>query len=425
MINLLKCQISFLLLIFSFFLSNCQIKIPIKYYPVYNDIYSSPSRIMRNIIQQNVYANIEIGVPKRIIQLPLKFDSNDFYIVNYDMVQKDSDKYDNIKVYNSSKSSSFDISDDIYYVGNDFELATYNKDTFYFNNEQYEMEFYYPLDYRYCDSGGIGMQFLSRNYIADTTMYKGRTFLELLKKNDLIKDYHWSIFYNSKENKKEEEGFILIGCLPHEINTDLGYYQKGYFKQENLMIMNIAVELDFSRNIKNIFNIDSIYAYTGKDKKKIIVDYSKKYQKIQLDYNSGGVEVPTQFKIYYDRIFEAYISKGDCFNDTINNNLNNVSFYYCKNNQNIISKIKIVFPSVNFRTNLLKYNFTLDADDLFIEENGYIFCLLYFPKYSFDNIWKMGKPFLKKYLFSINYDLKTIYFYNNINENENEEEGKE
>ena len=417
--NLIKCPIPLLILIIAFFLSNCQIKIPIKYYPVYNYIFSSPPRIMRNIIQQNVYANIEIGVPKSIIQLPLKFDSNEFYIVNYDMIQKDSDKYSDIKVYNSSKSSSFDISDDIYYVGNDFELATYNKDIFYFNNEKYEMEFYYPLDYRNCDSGGIGMQFLSRNYKEDTSMYKGRTFFDLLKKNDLIQSYHWSIFYNSKENKKEEEGFILIGCFPHDINTELGYYKKGSFKKENLVSVNI-VYLGLSMNI--VFSIDSIYAYIGKDKTKIIDDYTselKKYQRIKLDYNCGAVEVPSQLKIYYHKIFEEYISKGECFNDTIKIN-KNVTFYYCKKNQKTISKIKSVFPSVNFESNLLMYNFTLDADDLFIEENDYIFCLLYFPQNAFDKTWIMGKPFLKKYLFSINYDQKVISFYNNIINSEEE-----
>ena len=285
------------------------------------------------------------------------------------------------------------------------------------------MEFYYPLDYRYCDSGGIGMQFVSGKNIADTTMYKGRTFLEVLKKNDLIPNYHWSIFYNSKQNKKEEEGFILIGNLPHNIDTDLGYYKKGYFKEDNLVSIHIDV-WGYSK-IENVFQIDSIWAYIGKDKTKIIDDYtfdSKDRPKIKLDYNSGGVQAPTQTKKHYDRIFEEYISKGDCFNDTIKNNLDNVSFYYCKNNKNIISKIKNVFPIINFQSKLLMYNFTLDADDLFREENGYIFCLLYFPKYSVGNTWIMGKPFLKKYHFSINYDSKQIYFYNDINENDEEEE---
>ena len=125
-------------------------------------------------------------------------------------------------------------------------------------------------------------------------------------------------------------------------------------------------------------------------------------------------------KRYYHRIFEEYISKGQCFNDTINT-FNNVSFYYCKKDQDIISKIKNVFPNINFESNDLMYNFILDFDDLFIEKNGYIFCLLYFPQVSLDRTWIMGKPFLKKYLFSINYDEKVISFYNNINDNEEED----
>ena len=43
-----------------------------------------------------------------------------------------------------------------------------------------------------------------------------------------------------------------------------------------------------------------------------------------------------------------------------------------------------------------------------MEVGDYIFCLLYFKD---ENGWKLGKPFLKKYQFSFNYDGKYIKFY--------------
>jgi hypothetical protein len=53
------------------------------------------------------------------------------------------------------------------------------------------------------------------------------------------------------------------------------------------------------------------------------------------------------------------------------------------------------------------YNFSLNADDLFIEEGDFIFCLVTF---SSVNEWNIGKPLLKKYQFSFNYDQKKNLF---------------
>ena len=85
--------------------------------------------------------------------------------------------------------------------------------------------------------------------------------------------------------------------------------------------------------------------------------------------------------------------------------------------------MKNVFPGINLRSHDLDYNFTLEADDLFMEENNKVFCLLYFPTSSNKN-WVMGKPFLKKYLFTINHDEKYISFYKNIIEPKEKEKGQ-
>ena len=56
------------------------IKIPLKYYPSqkYND--SSPSYIFDNIVNQKLYARINIGTPKTEIHLAILFDANEFFI---------------------------------------------------------------------------------------------------------------------------------------------------------------------------------------------------------------------------------------------------------------------------------------------------------------------------------------------------------
>lgn len=411
--NIIKYFISFLII----FLANCQLKIPLNYYPEYKYNYSSPSLIMRNIIKQKVFANIEIGTPKTTIQLPLRFDSNDFYIVDYKDVIISTDLFTDIKYYNSSSSSSFDDTDDYdIYNGGDFEAGEYKKDIFNFNNKNYEIEFYFPQYYMKSDSGGIGMKLIPEDTISDTTPNKERTFFEKLKKRGLTKGYFWSIFYNSPKYKKEDEATLLIGCLPHEINTDFSYYKNGYFNKNNQRTVKIEMR---SLYIENIFDIDFIYGYEGSNQKKIINGFPlgiTDYKEIKLDYLSGAVRGPTNLKPYYHRVFEEYILKGQCFNNTLTPYKTSESFYYCKNDKNVISKIKSVFPGVNFRSQDLEYNFTLEADDLFIEENGYVYCLLYFSYYKEKN-WIMGKPFLKKYQFTINYDEKYISYYRNENKN--------
>ena len=408
--NIIIFFISFILLS----VINCQLKIPLKYYPFYKYDYSSPPIIMRNIIQQQVYASIEIGTPKATVEIPLKFDSNDFIITDFYSSKKDIHRFANIKYYNSSASKSFNETDDYEdYYSADFGLGYYKKDIFNFNNKDYVIEFYYPLDYNEPDSGSIGMKLDPEAPISNTTPDKERTFFEKLKKRGLAKGYFWSIFYNSRNYKTEDEATLLIGCLPHEMNTDLGYYKKGYFNNDDKRTVQIEIKY---LHIQNILYIDFIFGYEGSNQKKVINDFPigiTDYKEIQLDYLSGGVRGPTDLKKYYHRVFEEYILKGQCFNSTIINKTD--IFYYCKNDKNIISKIKSVFPGINFRSQDLDYNFTLEADDLFIEENGYVYCLLYFVS-SNKKSWEMGKPFLKKYLFTINYDERYISYYRVENE---------
>ena len=399
-------------------LYNSQIKIPLTFFPVYSINFTTPANIIQYYIEQRAYANFEIGSPKQTVQIPLKFDSNDFYIIDNDILHNDTTRFSGFKLYDSSKSSNYMIIEEDFRNGYDFDLAQYAMDTFYFNNKSYSVEFYSPLDYDYCDSGGIGMQLNPPSNIYNATPNKERTFIEKLKKRELAKEYSWSIFYNTKENTKQDEGFLLIGCLPHEINdNDLGYYKKGTFKENNTRRIN----LPYSGGLAdNILEIDLIYGYEGNNKSKKIEDFSSgisKYKRFYLDYNSGGIKVPKNLQSYYQRVFEEYILKGECFSDTFNgkNNL----FYYCKNDKNIINEIKSVFPGINLNSRDLEYNFTIEADDLFIEEKDFVFCLVYFSTYY--NQFSLGKPFLKKYQFTINLDQKTLTHYN-ISEEENQEE---
>ena len=78
------------------------------------------------------------------------------------------------------------------------------------------------------------------NPICEYYILRNQTFTEKAKSYDLINKYDWSIFFDSKEYQKEDTAFLLMGSLPEEIDSDLGYYKKGYFNRSN--IRNVYME---------------------------------------------------------------------------------------------------------------------------------------------------------------------------------------
>ena len=396
---------------------NCQIKIPLKYYPIYKYDNSTPSSIIKGFLHTKLYTNIEIGTPKRLIQIPLEFYSNDFYISDNPKYQfsQEPEKFSDLKLYDKSSSTSSKTLEKNYLQGDNFYYADYDQDIFYIDNTTFEFEFYFPHILKEVESGGIGLQLMPYSNISTSTPNPQRTFLKKLKNKNIIKDYYWSIFYNNKENNKQDEGFILLGSLPHEYNNDLGYYPKNYFK-ENIQ-KNINADLNGDTVLNKIY-VDEIYGFKGNDKNDKIdnlIFSNSSDLNIEIDYSNGGIKAPEKVKTYLENIYKDYISNQECFFDNFNiTNMTQYSFFYCKKSENILSNIKKNFPGFNFRCNNFEYNFNIVFDDVFIEENNYIFCLLFFDSKS-DNNWVMGKLFVKKYQFSFNPDKKSITFYSTNN----------
>ena len=422
-LNNIYINILFIMLLFEV---NCQLKIPFKHYPVYKYDNSTPSTIMKGIIYMKLYTSVELGTPKQSVQLPLQFYSNDFYISDDPTYRysQEPDRFSNIKLFHKTSSTSLEIIEEKYLNGDNFFFANYDKDIFYFENITKELEFYLPHTLKDVDSGGIGLQLMPYSNSTTSTPNPQRSFLRILKNKNLIKDYFWSIFYNARENNMQDEGFILFGLLPHDSKMKLGYYPNNYFNEKNNKNTNAELYIDI---VLNKFKINEIYAFEGNNKEKKIANIlfnDSNELNIELDYNSGGIEAPNKVKIYLEEIFKEYISKEECFFDSFN--ITNIkSFFYCKNNENILSNIKKNFPGFAFKSIDFDYNFIIDFDDLFIKYNNYIFCLLIFDDLNPKEWWIMGKPFVKKYQFTFNPDKKTINFYSlNIEENGNEKNNK-
>ena len=92
-------------------------------------------------------------------------------------------------------------------------------------------------------------------------------------------------------------------------------------------------------------------------------------------------------------------------------------FIYC-NAINFTKNDLENFPPLNFKNNLLRFNFVLDYKDLFSltrDKKFYIFNVMTFNILHGDNNekkWVFGLTFWKKYQFVFDSDNKLIYFYN-------------
>ena len=109
--------------------------------------------------------------------------------------------------------------------------------------------------------------------------------------------------------------------------------------------------------------------------------------------------------------FNDKIKKKLCQRNRLENNYYNYECLYLKDIQD--------FPTLYFFHRNLGFTFELNYKELFREYNGNFISLIWIDMNE-RNTWKLGKPFLKKYIFSFNIDKKKIGFYNTGIEDINE-----
>ena len=366
----------------------CYLEIPIKYLPIYQSINSNPQDIYNSIINTKLYAELEIGTPKQNIEIPLDFCTNDFYISEPKEYFNINNKlFSEIKFYNSSKSISLFPIEDIYLDGNNFYLGEYSQDIFYFNNNtKINLEFYLPIKLKKAESGGIGLLLYSSSFNSD------RTFLKCIKKKGLIDNYFWNIIYNKNNNDNIS---ILFGNSPYDKNDEaLIDIKTAQYEIENDIV-------------KYSINIDNVIIYKNKNNIEYNLD---KIEKIELNYNSGGIKLPMNLLNIYEKHFENFIKKKYCFKEELNMT-KKTYFFYCKNEKIILDEIKQGFPNIKFHSKDLNYNFDLNIEDIIYIKDVCIYFLIFFENDNTNNRIIMGKPFLKKYQFYFEPDKKLIYFY--------------
>ena len=233
---------------------------------------------------------------------------------------------------------------------------------------------------------------------------EGINFINELKRNEIINDYSFTYKFITTSN-----GQLITGGLPHDYYNNSVFYKKNQF-------------IKINSNSPNGYNLPWSILFN-----KIFIE-KENNENINFQNNAKSYIVPNfgfiigtnQYKkIIMENYFNSLIDEGICTLDKIDNSfnifdLNNKYFeiYSCD-----IYQIKVghksSFPKLKFQQNNYDFIFFMHFYYLFIEFKERYYFLVIFPeeKYS-NNNWYLGLPFIKRYQFIFNYDLKTIGFYN-------------
>ena len=398
-----------ILIIISFFFNqikvNSYIVIPFKTFknPESKKASSSISEdFLRSNLNNTIYVEIETGLPSQKIPALILSEEFGFFIINHKCLIPS--KFDNIE--KSSTFSKSELYKDYTYkfrfqtdmiFGNDifkFPTESSSKKQALLNfmyspnlqksssikEENCNLHFADDENHEYTCAGiGIrGAEYLGKDY--------EKNLIKQLFYENVINNNIYSIIYSSNS---DEEGSFLIGVQPHVHN------KKKFFEPQ----------LRYISTVDNNFFIfwslhpDKIYFSSNKEIFNITTNLI-----CTLEYNLGviyGTEI--YFNLIKEHFFNNLINENKCHEEVVNSIY---TVFHC-DSKKYIEK----FPSLNIYMRQLLFTFNLDYSDLFFEKNGKYFFNVIFDKNNKIQ-WKLGKPFLKKYVFVYDYGSKTIGFYN-------------
>ena len=372
---------------------------------LYNESFSN--NIIRNLYESNIYIKIKLGSPPQEIILPIDANSDDFFIGKPDAdFDRNYPKRNGSFYFNKNLSSTFNYQ--IEKKGETFyshpHLSNYVQDNIIIMSSDNRKElnisdFKFLLAYQVRESyhGVIGLKGFS-NIIRRTD------FMTTLKNYNLTNNYIWYLQFNDSKT-----GNLIIGNYPHDDkynkqNCNNCILQKKHFEKIYSNITKESWKNQWGLNFKDIF-------IQNRTKFEKILTDCEKCKKVELNPNLRIIKGSKMYEeIIKNSIFNKYINLDLCFKDTITINKNyeenDYDYYYC--NISLNDDLKKEFNSLFFEHQIFKTNFSLDFNDLFFQENEYIFFKIIFDQYY---NWIFGAPFLSKYLFIFNSDTKEIGFY--------------
>ena len=237
----------------------------------------------------------------------------------------------------------------------------------------------------------FGLQMNLRVYEYDSKF----NFIKTFKSNENINSTQWTFKYTS-----DNEGLLLLGDSP--IDYDPAFKNKKY-KLYQTKAVGTSDFVDFGLDFDDV-NISN---------KKLAITH------VQFCHELNAISVNKADYEEMEKIFfEKYLDDGVCNKGWV---YDKYSYIEC-DSAKFTDKDINSFPSIFFKKVDLEYIFELNSSDLFYKStDGKIFFLIVFDLHF--STTKIGKPFLKKYPFTVDNDKNTISLYvldnENINSNKN------
>ena len=353
-----------------------------------------PSTFVNNYFSNKIETAIKIGTPYQKVSLRLKtlvspISVNSVQMGTYYVIR-----------FNESESSSYiPLTDKSqYYGGYDFERAKKSKEIIYINDNLILNNFTFLLGtesqlYNNKEVGVLGLNIPEFDWRIEDV-----GFIKQLKQRDLIQKYTFFIKYN----ENDEDGQLIIGSFPHEIDS------KKY---------NIKNYDDFNAEIvSSTMGLRARESYYG----ETLMDCEFKVELAVEDNFIRGTE--TIKKKLLENFFEEKITRKICDSSTTYINSESVLFYYCTKKLNLSD-----FKNITLFIADSELKIELNYKDLFYEYQDNYYFLMYFPKENYSYLYfRLGKILFQKHILVFNHDNKKIGYYKQENkENKKNEEGEE
>ena len=359
------------------------------------------STIEDDWLYQILYNPISIGNPKQNVLLIISSNEYGLYMFMKDKQFKPDNNSQNYYNYNLRSSSTNRIE-----IPETTVEYCYISDNFFFDSDNGEKEtkninfIYYLKEKNILDIFNSSVNTIIKAGLKLPESYEtleyGLSLAVQLKGKNITNNYHWFINYNHENNTY----LLIIGAEPHEV------YPKYNF--DNLRLAN---SITSSYYVVWGIKFYNIYYYDNKENLvfEIKDDINKGNENLlsaDFDHSSSFITAPKEYlESIKTNFFNEYINNSVCFIKTNDYNIIYCDMNLIENKENFKSKFKNLY----FKHRLFNYTFELTFEDLFIEyDNKYLFLV---RTDKFYNSWKFGIPFLKKYLFTFDYDAKTIGFY--------------
>ena len=225
----------------------------------------------------------------------------------------------------------------------------------------------------------FGLQMNSKVY-----EYNSRNnFIKTFKSNENLNSSQWTFKYT-----KDDEGLLILGESP--INYDPDFKNKKYTLYQTKAVGNSDF-VDFGLDFDDISINNKSLAITH-------VQFCHDFNAILVNKN-----IYEQMDVIF---FKKYLDNNICQKGWV---YDKYGYIECNSNKFKEEDIKN-FPTIFFKKVDMGFIFELNSDDLFSKNiDGKIYFLIVFDLHFSST--KLGKPFLKKYPFTVDNDKNTISLY--------------